>query len=61
MVYENIMAFLPHRFNDACLIENPNGEFRCQKSDNVRFSNEKTKHQFMPPTNEYLVACLKIL
>ena len=55
------MLFLPHRFNGACLVKNPYGNFRCQNLDNVRVSNNNTKHQFIPPLNDYLVPCFKII
>ena len=60
-MYDNGMAFFPHSFNDACLVNDPYGAFRRQKLDNVRVSNDNTKHKCMPLTNDCLVTCLKIL
>ena len=60
-VYENAELFLPHRCNDSCLVRNPDGTFRCRKIDNVRASDDNTKHMFMPLPNDYSIPCLKIL
>ena len=55
------MEFLPLLCNDACLVKNTDGKFRCQKLYNFRVINNNKKHQFMPLTNDYSVSCLKIL
>ena len=60
-LYDNVMAYLPRRCNDACLVNNPGGKLICRKLDNVRVSNDNTKHQFMTLPNDYLVTCLKII
>ena len=60
-MYDNVIIFLPHIFNHACLIKNTYGGFRCQKLDNVIVSNENKKLQFMPLPNDYSFTCLKIL
>ena len=52
---------MPHSCNDTFLVKNPDGAFRCQKLDNVRVSNENTKHQCMPLPNDYSFASLKII
>ena len=58
---DNKITFMPHRFNEACLIHNLYGTFKCQIFDNVRINNDNTKHQLMPLPNDYLFACLRIL
>ena len=55
-MYDNGILFVPHHCNEACLVNNPYGTFRCQKLDNVRVSNENIKHQFIPLTNDHSVA-----
>ena len=60
-VYENAELFLPHRCNDACLVRNPDGSYRCRKIDNVKASADNTKHQYIPLPNDYSIPCLKIL
>ena len=48
MVYEDVISFLPHLCNDACLVHNSDGTFRCQKLDNVRVSNYKKTSIYSP-------------
>ena len=60
-VYENATKFLSHRYNNKCLVYNPDGLFRCYKIDNLRASTDDTKHMFIPLPNNYSIPCLKIL
>ena len=55
------MEFLPRHCNDACLVKNTDGKFRCQKLYNFRVINNNKKHQFMPLPNDYSDTCIKIL
>ena len=60
-IYDSGMVFLPHHYNDPCLVRNPGRTFMFQKLENIRVINDYIKHQFMPLPNYYSVACLKIL
>ena len=59
--YDNALKFLPHRYNDSCLVKNKDGTFRCRKINNLEVSEDNTKHTYMELRNDYSVACLKVL
>ena len=60
-VYENARKFCSHTCDDRCLVKNTDGSFRCRKLNNVKESEDNTKHTFKPLPNDYSVPCLRIL
>ena len=50
--------FLGHVCNSRCLVKTPTGEFRCQKVNYLKVSEDNTKHTYMEFNNEISKDCL---